>query len=1853
MALDPFDFSMNPAASQGVDPFDFRAPPKDELDLELLAKAQRMVESGGRHFDESGQLVTSPAGAVGSSQQMPQFFKDFGYGVPDLESTDEEAMNARQLQILQAGLKTFAGDLDKALAAYNAGFPQVKQVAEASPADWLNELPDETKAYPGKVKTEYEKLKAQQAAESADPFDFSAPGGDPFDFSIPQSEGMGYGVVPQEPAVMELPEVDLEDSPLESVWNGVKNFSAGLASALPTAFGDVLPEYLGNKLVHLLEADKDDGMLNREATPISELLFPEAKAKALEWAKGVVERNRSERAEDMLEFADSEWGQEAAYQAGVSTGLAGAPLLMWAASRGRLPVSMVVAPQALYSMAEDYNSSIEDGVAEQQAHFGSLINGAIEGILGYAPTRILLQGGHGVLKDFLLSMAVELPSELATTVLQTVNAAVTRKPDMTAGELKELLTSDEMQRSLLVTGGAALIGQGAAGAVAHGTPVVAQKALDLIGGERQFQAVVDEEAKADTIKQLERNHELELLKILSDEAFAVVQEKEANLQSAMTTAESETSLLKEKDLTVGKMMNLWPTVGMNELIVPQSNYNTEMDRLVVPPAGMQTPLVNGKPQTVPAKQVPFRSGQVLVEAPSSVSEIGKLDVMQNDLAILQKAIADGGYNGIPFTATRRQETLKDIADLKRQIKFQQKKAAEEQGRVDKIVNVVQGFVDEVFYNVKATPTIMKAPQFLVSTKPTLDYYFGAMQKVSSVGGDPTYIIHIPFNQQTDFDKNTPQTVAHELGHVFHDFILESLPSSMQSGLDALWKKKVAEAMDKPLSEFLADVTKPNRYENLKNSYNLKFTSNLAGGKTLREFLEDVEGINTPSKALHSQDKARVLYYVARREFFAETMAKQIMSGKSPAAKLIRKQYPQARKAMRELEKTLQVNFPTDQTVTDLLDYQGSVVKAYKSYIRHQEAKERFKLALEELEKNPPMLVTSKRVGGLINRFVKDVTLKERALTNIDKFNFFLDHIFSITHLHYANPQIRELGQFVRSHTNRAYFKDQIIQGANSTLKDIQQMVPKARTDDFNAFVDLVGLESDSLGRKLTRDEMEKVIADNKLTVTEDMLQAAEKLWTHYREYMYLMEEELVRDALEKHIDRLSEGMRLVAEYRKQFAAFRDRNYNPHTRFGDYLLRVEATGPVEYEGKKYRKGEKITFELFETKAQRDKAKKAWEGKLAKAGVDSNNLFIQDSMISHEASAFQGFPPQIVTMLVNGLNLTETQKQALNEEMHRIAPGQSYRKHLIRRKNVPGYSIEAMKVFADYSSRFANHISRIRYQREQQQILNDFGENIKNTKNATKRAKMLNMLTRHQKYVDNPGNELATLRALGTLLYLGLVPKSALVNLTQVPMVALPYLSKRSSYVKATAFLADATRDVFSVYNQGKNLTADDIQMKRRLAPLLNESSASELAAVREGSMIQKFLPGNARDTMGGERISGWLRFAAEKGMWAFSKTENLSRQITALAAFRMAKAGGMSNEAAVQFAEDTLRNTMFEYARFNRAHFMQGKQSVLFLFWQYMTNMGFFLYNDPAALRAVVQLLIVAGVSGAPGSENLQDLINYAMTKLKGNKWNMEQEIRKGIEQVLDGYQPFGVNAGDLVMNGLSGSLGPFDLSGSLSLGRPLPFTELLDKEGVETGAAVNQSLFSMGGAMAEYAMNIVKAIGSDDPDVWRRWENTLPMFARNISKATRRAVRGEETDRSGATLKEYDLTSFEDQVELLGQAMGFPSRELRIRQEAAFRAKEMVMYYQGRAELLMRRAYYFLDKGDFDGYEETLNSIRKFNDEVPDGVIGIDMKAFVQSLQQRDRSKMLKENGTIPQRKYQGLYREVMDIYQDNEPSRP
>ena len=291
-----------------------------------------------------------------------------------------------------------------------------------------------------------------------------------------------------------------------------------------------------------------------------------------------------------------------------------------------------------------------------------------------------------------------------------------------------------------------------------------------------------------------------------------------------------------------------------------------------------------------------------------------------------------------------------------------------------------------------------------------------------------------------------------------------------------------------------------------------------------------------------------------------------------------------------------------------------------------------------------------------------------------------------------------------------------------------------------------------------------------------------------------------------------------------------------------------------------------------------------------------------------------------------------------------------------------------------------------------------------------------------------------------------------------------------------------------------------------------------------------------------------------------------------------------------------------------------------------------------------------------------DLVDAMMTfvKQKTKQKDPHTQVRVELREMLNDMN---VNP-DLILHGLSSStfgaanVGEFmgwpipdlDLSGSLSMGRVIPGTELLQPgQQMTFDRFASQGIEDVGGASISAMAGVAQATLDGHPDQWKRWERAMPSAMRQISKAARFSVRGEEATRSGRPIAEFDMADSRDHAEVIAQGLGFTPRDVSKGWEGYIAQQQAVIYYETWKASLLRQWNYAKFNGDGEGVTELNMAIRDYNKQVPYGAMRIGPAIRRRSYEAYVRSQNINSAGIEESRAFRPLSDSIQSIFEQSD----
>ena len=677
-------------------------------------------------------------------------------------------------------------------------------------------------------------------------------------------------------------------------------------------------------------------------------------------------------------------------------------------------------------------------------------------------------------------------------------------------------------------------------------------------------------------------------------------------------------------------------------------------------------------------------------------------------------------------------------------------------------------------------------------------------------------------------------------------------------------------------------------------------------------------------------------------------------------------------------------------------------------------------------------------------------------------------------------------------------------------------------------------------------------------------------------------------------------------------------YFPLARFGRYYVLVRDVD-----------GEVLSFSKRESAAARDR--------LAKELRESNPFAeVTVGVMEEGASARDAMDPRLIAeieQIVGGAGLSPDMSADLLDSIWQrylsTLPDLSLRKRFIHRKGTPGYDQDALRTFSSHMFHASHQMARLKYGMELGELVNAAARQAKEADDPTRAVTLANEMRKRHTWVMNPmGGRLAQrLNTLAFIYYLGATPAAALVNLAQTPMMGIPVLGSRFGSAKASAALLKASRD--AVAGGGlpsrSNLTADERKAMDEFysTGVVDRTQSHDLAGV--GDTGVNYNPARAR--------------AMEIVSWAFHNAEVVNREVTALAAYRLARDSGKNFTDAVDAAHELTYTVHYDYANSSRPRLMQNDfAKATLVFKAYAVNTIYRISRDlhqslkgetkevrSQARKQLVGILamqsVFAGVTGIAGFNALMSVADFVLDFFEDDDepYDLKDRLRK---QVIDAIGP---ELGGILLDGLPGHYAGISLTeriGSPDLWFRSPNRDMEPREAYEkyvldaAGATV-----SLGG---DWVQSIVLA---KEGRALRAIEKAAPKFVGDLFKAMRYANEGVTDYNDNVIVPREEI----DGWDLAMQAAGFtPAKiaEAWDRKGAAQDAEGRIM--DERQRILNRLAKSIIDN-DPEARKAALEEVKAFNAVDIHAGVRIKPDTVRRSVKTRVRNARKREDGILIQ----------------------
>ncbi len=609
----------------------------------------------------------------------------------------------------------------------------------------------------------------------------------------------------------------------------------------------------------------------------------------------------------------------------------------------------------------------------------------------------------------------------------------------------------------------------------------------------------------------------------------------------------------------------------------------------------------------------------------------------------------------------------------------------------------------------------------------------------------------------------------------------------------------------------------------------------------------------------------------------------------------------------------------------------------------------------------------------------------------------------------------------------------------------------------------IGLAGQNMTVHFTSPEAQLTRAGERLTVTDDQKRAYWAVRNMLNEALNEFRDQTLEDfnlprgttaaqvnqqAAQATVRAEATRLTKIAEILQGIEDARRTGYVPFSRYGEVGISVRnaLTGTLtHYEtvevGMLGKKNGRAIAEIPEVKARLAALRAKYPGQTI-------------------AEPFQvpkaGMPPQVkleeVDALAEMAKIDNATWDSVRAKLEQAVAGQGFRAHFFRAKNTPGYSADFERGLANYVNGISGYLARRRYAPQWVAAIAPISQN---------KSKLRQYAQDYQKYVNSPAEEFGFLRSVNFIYYLTSLA-TWITNLTQVPFVSMPWTTQFANPVAITAAYTRAaaeTAAMLTVKNGTQLYSA-------------SKAPADVRQAVQEAYDQGLFIPITTYESMGIARNQGRrLRNLSKGGQLAielfglgFTMAERQNRISTFIALYRLARdnpalkvnfARVMANNAMGRdllahwspesFAEFGIDDTHFKSGKVNRQMLGRNAGTLVFQFKMFNLNvleriitMTALQGSEGRAAAALMMMVLgaMAGVWGLPGADNLKDLYELYVKKVKNREVNADAEMRKIIVELTGSAM-----AAQVASGGVTRALPEpwtIDLSQRVGMGRIIP-----------------------------------------------------------------------------------------------------------------------------------------------------------------------------------------------------------------------
>ncbi len=298
-----------------------------------------------------------------------------------------------------------------------------------------------------------------------------------------------------------------------------------------------------------------------------------------------------------------------------------------------------------------------------------------------------------------------------------------------------------------------------------------------------------------------------------------------------------------------------------------------------------------------------------------------------------------------------------------------------------------------------------------------------------------------------------------------------------------------------------------------------------------------------------------------------------------------------------------------------------------------------------------------------------------------------------------------------------------------------------------------------------------------------------------------------------------------------------------------------------------------------------------------------------------------------------------RQAINEAAAASHGSTRISSRALPRRGVQGYSEDLVKNMADYGESSSRYLAKLEHGTELEDAMKEMEEAVKarpSERGQYGRTQIRNEVVKRvsgENGFQQGGKFAPVVKRAMSISFIDKLasPAYSVVNAMQPGMVTMPYLAGRHGVGRTVANLARAHNDIGAgqivkqgIKETGRRLAgggAPDDFITNAKGLLKDADEKAMLDHMVEHGVVDPSagmeIRALVKDHTGvGGKIDAGLGYLEGVTREMPRAIEAINRMTTALAAYRMEKARGADHEAALQYAQDAVNNTQFNYSPTN-------------------------------------------------------------------------------------------------------------------------------------------------------------------------------------------------------------------------------------------------------------------------------------------------------------------------------------------------